>query len=108
MGIGEEKDRPHKTVVYRDIDNTFKEKKQPLSDDEWEDYLQREHEHAVLIEQLAATEYLRKREAEYDLEITPKMNEAIMKSQLENDNSLLNELRDKKKAIDDKYPEYEK
>lgn len=54
--------------------------------------------------QLAETQYLRDREREYEKQIYPYQEKAIMEANLENNTTLLDELRDKKAAIDAEYP----
>lgn len=100
-----ESDRPHSMVVYRDEDGEIKQKKVMFTDEEWDEYEHRENEHKAKLAEMAKNEHLYKREEAYQDEIYPYMQKAIAMQQLEGDDTLINELKQKKIDIMNKYPE---
>ena len=102
MKLGPEHERPFKI-------NAAPPGKEPVrvafTDEEWLEYLERMDAHLKKVDEEARTEYLRKREAEFEKYIYPYMNEAMAQANLEGNQELLNSLRDKRKEIISRYPE---
>lgn len=104
MQLGPESERPTKVRVFRDDAGAIQQERLKLTDEEWQEHIQRGIDHDNKKKEYAKTKYLDDREEAYKKEIYPRMDEARLKESLENDSTLVNELRVKKADIDAKYP----
>ena len=102
MKLPDESLRPTRAIATPPNEPT---KRLKFSDEEWLAHIKDEADHKVKMAELAKTQYLRDRKAAYEKEINPFLSEAQSKSLLDNDDSLVKELRAKKLAIEAKFPQ---
>jgi len=107
MNLGPEDQRPHRTVLRKHSDGSLHQSRVPLTDEEWAELKERGRVHAELMAEKAKSKYLEDREDAYKEEIYPFMDNARMLAELEGDKSKLDELKKKKKDIDDRFPKPE-
>jgi hypothetical protein len=101
MALPPESERPYKAIATPPGEPT---KHEPLTDEEWMEHLDRIAIHNDQMAEQAKVQYSIDRQAAYEKEIYPRLDEAKMKAELEGDSSLKDELKAKKIEIDSRFP----
>lgn len=105
MNLGPESERPTKSRCRKGADGKFFQERVKVTDEEWREHIQREQNYQALLAEKAKTKHLDDREAAYREEVYPMLDKALAMKELDGDPSLMDELKAKRQAIKERFPE---